>query len=511
MKAILVARVSTEEQKEAGNSLPAQVARLEKYCQNKGFQIIKTCSFDESAYTNDRTEFDRIIDFILEQKEKVVVCCDKVDRLSRNVFDKRIHLLYEKALSDQIELHFVSDGQVITSRISATEKFQFSISLGLAKYYSDAISDNVKRSQEQKIRKGEWLSKAPYGYTNIKKSDGTGDIVVDDNAATVVQRAFELYATGAFSLGLLCQKINTEHHVNWPKGYTGKLLSNHFYYGIMVIKKKSYPHRYPPIVSQELFEQVQQVKEGFKKKPFKYAGKPYIYRGLIRCGDCGLSVTPEKHKGFVYYHCTQYNGKHGAKWLREETITEQLGQLFKSFQVPNDILEQIVETLNTVHHDKIDFHTKQFDTLTNEHKSITKMMDNLYLDKLKGKITDDHYDRFYESLRTQRDDINARLSRLEAAEDNYYITARYILELANRAYELFVSSEVEERRQLVKLVLSNVRLEAENIVYDVQKPFDLFKKAHDSQSWRHSWGTLRTFRWSSLKQQLALILPQPTV
>ena len=90
MKAILIARVSTEEQREAGNSLPAQVTRLEKYCQNKGFDILKTCSFDESAYKSQRDEFDRIIDFILEQKEKVVVCCDKVDRLSRNVFDKRI-------------------------------------------------------------------------------------------------------------------------------------------------------------------------------------------------------------------------------------------------------------------------------------------------------------------------------------------------------------------------------------------------------------------------------------
>jgi DNA invertase Pin-like site-specific DNA recombinase len=89
MKAILIARVSTEEQKEAGNSLPAQVIRLERYCHNKNFSIIQTCSFDESAYTNDRSEFDRIIDLILSQTEKVVVCCDKVDRLSRNVFDNR--------------------------------------------------------------------------------------------------------------------------------------------------------------------------------------------------------------------------------------------------------------------------------------------------------------------------------------------------------------------------------------------------------------------------------------
>lgn len=50
MKAIIIARVSTEEQREAGNSLPAQVTRLENYCKHKGFTIIKACSFDESAY-----------------------------------------------------------------------------------------------------------------------------------------------------------------------------------------------------------------------------------------------------------------------------------------------------------------------------------------------------------------------------------------------------------------------------------------------------------------------------
>ena len=61
MKAILSARVSTEEQEEAGNSLPAQVERLKKYCQNKNFEIEKIFSFDESAYKNNREEFDRIL------------------------------------------------------------------------------------------------------------------------------------------------------------------------------------------------------------------------------------------------------------------------------------------------------------------------------------------------------------------------------------------------------------------------------------------------------------------
>jgi len=283
MKAILIARVSTEEQRDAGNSLPAQVARLERYCQNKGFDIIQICSFDESAYSDDRIEFDRIIDLILEEDDKIAVCCDKVDRLSRNVFDKRISILYERALSDRIELHFVSDGQVITSRISATEKFQFSISLGLAKYYSDAISDNVKRAQEQKLRKGEWLSKAPFGYKNIRLDERNTDIIVDEHNAHIVKKVFELYATGAYSMLTLCQKVKKDFGIEWPKGYMGKLLKNPFYHGVMIVKGKSYPHRYPPIISKSLFDQAQQIIAGFKKKSFKFAGLPFLYRGLIRC------------------------------------------------------------------------------------------------------------------------------------------------------------------------------------------------------------------------------------
>src|SRR3989338_11011770 len=167
MKAIILARVSTEEQKDAGNSLPAQIVRMEEYCKRKGFDIAETFSFDESAYKTKRDEFDKVLEYLKTHSEKFAFCFDNVARLSRNVFDKRVSLLYDKAVADEIELHFVSDGQVIGPSMSAVEKFQFGMSLGLAKYYSDAISDNVKRAFEQKRRVGEWTGGVRIGYLNV--------------------------------------------------------------------------------------------------------------------------------------------------------------------------------------------------------------------------------------------------------------------------------------------------------------------------------------------------------
>jgi len=76
-----------------------------------------------------------------------------------------------------------------------------------------------------------------------------------------------------------------------------------------------------------------------------------------------------------------------------------------------------------------------------------------------------------------RDDIGI----LQEAEDNYYITSKYILELAKKAYELFISSEVEERRQLVKLVLQKPRVEGKTVHYEGIKPIDTLLKYSDHQ------------------------------
>jgi hypothetical protein len=43
-----------------------------------------------------------------------------------------------------------------------------------------------------------------------------------------------------------------------------------------------------------------------------------------------------------------------------------------------------------------------------------------------------------------------------------------------------VNAEIEEKRQLIKLILLNLRIEGDNLAWDVQKPFDLFLNAAKS-------------------------------
>ena len=187
MKAIIVARVSTDEQKE--NSPEAQLLKLRIYCKNRCFTGIEEFSFVESAYKTKRDLFDDIIKKIegfIDKKEKIAVCFDKVDRLSRNIFDKRVAWLYERAVEGQIELHFSSDSQVINDSMNAGDKFAFGMKLGLSKYYSDAISDNVKRTFDLKRKNGEWTGPVRLGYLNIPED-------IEKRTRILVDEALKLF------------------------------------------------------------------------------------------------------------------------------------------------------------------------------------------------------------------------------------------------------------------------------------------------------------------------------
>jgi site-specific DNA recombinase len=69
---------------------------------------------------------------------------------------------------------------------------------------------------------------------------------------------------------------------------------NPFYYGEMRIKGKLYPHKYPPLISKDLFDRCEEVRLGkTRATATRYSEKPFIFRGLIKCAISGRTVTSD--------------------------------------------------------------------------------------------------------------------------------------------------------------------------------------------------------------------------
>lgn len=100
-----------------------------------------------------------------------------------------------------------------------------------------------------------------------------------------------------------------------------------------------------------------------------------------------------------------------------------------------------------------------------------------------SSITESEYDQYYQSFRTRLSELDTQLAMLQDAEDTYYLSTKYLLELAQKAHELFEIAEIDERRQLIKLVLSNLTLEGKKLRYEAVKPFDTILNCADGQRW----------------------------
>ena len=165
MKAVIFARVSTQEQEQDGHSIDAQIAKLRDYCKKNNLVVIKEFEVVESSTKGERPEFNQCLDFIRNQKEKIALICDKVDRLQRSILD--IPKLEELRVKEKIVIHFLDIGKLDNDSNSQQKAF-YRMSVVMANSYTDAISDNVKRSILHKLNNGECIKKAPLGYLNQK-------------------------------------------------------------------------------------------------------------------------------------------------------------------------------------------------------------------------------------------------------------------------------------------------------------------------------------------------------
>ena len=64
------------------------------------------------------------------------------------------------------------------------------------------------------------------------------------------------------------------------------------------------------------------------------------------------------------------------------------------------------------------------------------------------------------------------MQRYTQADENFYITANTVLNLAQRAEQIFESSEIDEKRQLLNFLLQNLELQGRKLSFKLKTPFD---------------------------------------
>ena len=156
---------------------------------------------------------------------------------------------------------------------------------------------------------------------------------MDPERAPIVRRIFELYATGEHSLITLRKTVLHEFGLRLARSYFDTILKNKFYLGYFVWQGIEYKGSHEPLIAAHLFDQVQDVFSGRNKA--KHRKHVFAFAGLLKCAHDGCTVTAELQKGkYVYYRCSHGRGKCSLPYMREQEVSDRMGEVLKGIYVP---------------------------------------------------------------------------------------------------------------------------------------------------------------------------------
>ena len=477
-KFFLYARKSTEDEDRQVMSIEAQLSELEQFAKREKLRIVERFIESKSAKSPGRVQFNKMIEKIYSFNEPVGILAWHPDRLARNSVDggQVIYL---------IDIHKIAALRFPTFWFEPTPQglFMLQVAFGQSKYYSDNLSENVKRGMRQKLRRGEWLNIAPVGYVNNPK---TRNIEPDPVKAKIIHAIYEEFAAGKHSLESARYRLGFFGLVSRSGTVLGKsavqrILSNPVYTGRIICKGEAYQGNFEPLIGNELFEAVQeQLKQ--RSKPRKSRHKhDFPFTGLFTCGECGGAITAQYGKGnggtYIYYRCSKKFGKCSQPYMRDELMLKQIRGLLQKVSLPDGWVTAAFAQLERWEEEERgklqSFAQKQAHTLIEIQSKLDKLV-NGFLD---GIIEKDAYLKKKDELIKRKIELEQQQTHFGQRVKLWVEPMREWLETARKAGKLAFSQDYPDMKQILEKIGTNRHVKDKEVDVVFVRPFDSLVRA----------------------------------
>ena len=341
IRCAIYTRKSTEEGLEQDfNSLDAQREACEAYIKSQMHEgwILLEKQYNDGGYsggTMERPAFKELLKDI-ENDEIDIVVVYKVDRLTRSLMD------FSKIIDifDNHNASFVSITQHFNTTTSMG-RLTLNILLSFAQFEREVTGERIRDKFEASRKKGLWLSGAcPYGYEKDEHHMLHPQQPYADNVRIIYESYLEIKNVLKLKKYLAEQKILTRSGKELAKGSLYHILSNKVYLGKIVHKNKEYNGQHEPILSEELFKNVQNLLKAnaVKRKHSTNAKTGSLLAGLLY-DDKGNKMSPSysNGKGKQYRYYVSQAIKNPADHERGEITKISAGEI-ETF-VQNDLVK----------------------------------------------------------------------------------------------------------------------------------------------------------------------------
>lgn len=459
-------RVSTVRQGQTGTSLAEQREAIRRYAERQNLSIVREYEEQETAAKRGRMVFDEMLRALRAGKASGVIV-HKVDRSARNLKDWAD---LAELIDGGTEVHFAGEGIDLNSRGG---RLSADIQAVIAADFIRNLREETKKGFYGRLKQGLYPMPARIGYLDQGKGLPKA---LDPAQAPLVKEAFELYATGLWSLNNLVEEMYARGLRNKQGGKVTRnglstLLHNPFYAGLVRVKRTGeiYPGAHEPLIPQTLFQRTQAVLDG--KNVEKHHRHSFLFRKHVTCAQCEKTLIPELQKGYAYYRCQVKPCP--QKTIREELVEEAFMDKLQLLQFSEYELEYLSETLQddgSAELSRLEQHEKGLKLQLGQLKERLSKLADAYLD---GTLDREIFINKKNDLLVEEQLLKERLRDAEGDGKRTVGKVSKILEQANSLYLSYKDGLFAEKRELVRSTTSNFLVEQKNVSVKLYYPFHL--------------------------------------
>ena len=364
--AAIYARLSVDNDEKKSESIETQVTLIKEFIQKHNENPDRECKIvvydiysdlGKTGTNFDRPGFERMMNDVRAGKINCILVKD-FSRFGRNYIETGNYL--EKILPF-MKVRFISVCDNYDSFAPGAKNQELSMNIKnlVNDAYAKDISAKERAAKRIAQKNGEYVgSTAPYGY-RVEKANGIYKLIVELEAAKIVRRIFEEYASGDGIQSIIdrlfedgvhrISDYNQYHHVycqdgenlhQWGNSSIRAVLNRNNYYGDLVQRKYESrfqrgekwcdildesqwiitPNAHEPIISRELFDKAQVRLKAAQQKAAKntvgWEEDERAFYNVFYCGDCKRKMCTRRYGNDVLYFCN-------AAWYRDERKCRQ--------------------------------------------------------------------------------------------------------------------------------------------------------------------------------------------
>ena len=467
IRAALYARFSSHNQRE--ESIDAQIRAMKKFCEDKGYSIVKI--YSDSAQTGTNCRRDEFSKMMVDAENNIfdVIVVHKLDRFSRNIEDSVLHTMELKKYG--IELISVTENLGDT----AEGVLMKTVIQGMNEFYSRNLSRETMKGLMENAHHCMWTGgKPPLGYDVVDKK-----LVINEKEAEAVRLIFNM-ANEGYGYTAIINKLNslgykTKRGRPFGKNSLHEILMNERYKGVFiynkrhggVFRKSRNNHEYrednevirieggcPRLISTKMWNSVNKVRLALQQRECNRKNS-YLLSGLIYC-KCGSKMhgnirkIRSSGKTYTTYRCgkrvnskqcdcIEIKGSMLEGWVLDEffkyffnensvaKITSALNNRLKEQSVENEKYKYAKEALENC--EKKYNNLYDLIELTGANPEIAQRLKS-YEEQIKEhRETVERFENMFSKSEVKEEDIKDKLDELREFMENpdNFVKVRYVL------------------------------------------------------------------------------------